>query len=244
MRHVTILIAAVFLVALCTNAMADTLELANGTLVEGRYVTSSETYFIFESGGEIKAFPVNEVAALYLSTGVEKALSAPPAPDPTAVTVPAGTPLMITVSETVDSRRHRSGHRFRGQLLGDIVVQGRTIVRSGSYVFGQVTESSQAGRLVGRSEMSIAFTGIMIDGQIFPITTTGLRAQSAVGSGAQTVGRTARGAAIGGLIGGRSGVGTGARVGAGVAILTSGESINIPAGTLVETTLAAPLTVQ
>ena len=244
MRYIFSLLMVVFLAIIAATALADTLELFDGTLIEGRYVTSSDRYFIFETGGEINAFPVADVVALYLSAGVEKALAEPPVPQPTAITVPAGTPLMISMSETVDSSRHRSGHRFRGQLMGNIVVQGRTVARSGSYVFGQVVESRQAGRVAGRSEMAIEFTGIMIDGQIFPSTTTGLRAQNEVGSGAQTVGRTARAAAVGGLIGGSSGARTGARASAGVSIVTRGASINIPRGTLIETTLAAPLSIM
>ena len=35
---------------------------------------------------------------------------------------------------------------------------------------------------------------------------------------------------------------TGAKVGAGVSVLTRGQSINIPAGTLLDFTLAAPFT--
>ena len=57
----------------------------------------------------------------------------------------------------------------------------------------------------------------------------------------RTVGRTARAAAIGGLVGGSSGARTGAKVGVGASILTSGSSINVPAGTIVETELAGPL---
>jgi hypothetical protein len=49
---------------------------------------------------------------------------------------------------------------------------------------------------------------------------------------------------LGGLIDGKSGARTGAKVGAGVSILTSGERINVPRGTLLETTLRAPLVIQ
>lgn len=122
-------------------------------------------------------------------------------------------------------------------------MQGTTVVRHGSYVFGQITDDRQSGRLAGRSELQVEFTDIMINGQIFPFATTGLEA-TGDSTVAQTAGQTARGAAIGALIGGRSGARTGARVGAGVAIVTRGASVNIPRGTLVETTLAEPLTVQ
>ena len=242
MRYLTIFLAAVLALAFTSPLPADTLVLVDGTLLEGRYVTSNQDYFIFEAGGSISVHPVDKVAALLRSEGLEE-LAQEEAPEPEILTVPAGTRLMITLSETIDSNRHRAGHRFRGQLEGDLVVEGTTVASRGSYVFGQIDEARQARRVAGRSELSIQFTDIMIDGQIFPITTTGLQAQTG-GEAARTVGRTARAAAIGGLIGGSSGARTGAAVGAGASILTSGASINIPVGTLVETTLAAPLTLQ
>jgi hypothetical protein len=58
----------------------------------------------------------------------------------------------------------------------------------------------------------------------------------------KTVGTTARAAAVGGLIDGKSGARTGAKVGVGVSVLTSGNQINIPAGTMLEISLAAPFT--
>ena len=84
------------------------------------------------------------------------------------------------------------------------------------------------------------FTDIMIDDQLYPVSTDGLVARTG-GEGGRTVGRTARSAAIGGLIGGSSGARTGAKVGAGASLLTSGQSLNIPAGTLLETALRVPL---
>ena len=89
----------------------------------------------------------------------------------------------------------------------------------------------------------MAFTDIMLDDQLFPIATEGLAAQTE-GQGGKTVGRTARSAAIGGLIGGSSGAKTGAKVGLGASLLTSGDSINIPAGTLLETALRVALNID
>jgi len=243
MRSVMVILTALMFSIFHGIVKADTLELADGTLLEGRYVTSNESYFIFDAGGEIKAIPVGEVVALYMSAGVEAALSAQEATEPDIVTVPEGTRMLVTLSETIDSSRHGAGHRFRGQLEGDLVVDGNRIARHGSYVFGQITAATQARRVAGRSELQAEFTDIMIDGQIFPISTTGLEAQGS-GTGAQSLGRTARGAAIGGLIGGRSGARTGAAVGAGAAIVSRGASVNIPRGTLVEATLTAPLILQ
>ena len=88
--------------------------------------------------------------------------------------------------------------------------------------------------------MSMEFTDIMIDEQLFPLATEGLAAQTG-GEGGKTVGRTARSAALGGLINGSSGAKTGAKVGLGASILTSGQSINVTSGTLLETRLRTPL---
>ena len=82
----------------------------------------------------------------------------------------------------------------------------------------------------------------MINDQLFEIATEGMQAQTKNEAG-RTVGRTARAAAIGGLISGRSGARTGAAVGAGASLLTSGQSINVPAGTILETRLRVPVTV-
>ena len=55
------------------------------------------------------------------------------------------------------------------------------------------------------------------------------------------MGLAARGALIGGAISGSSGAKIGAKVGAGVALLTSGEHVCIPRGTLLEINLVDPL---
>jgi hypothetical protein len=83
----------------------------------------------------------------------------------------------------------------------------------------------------------------MIDDQLYPIATTALSARTQ-GEGGRTLGRTARAAAIGGLIDGSKGARTGAKVGAGVSILTGGSSINVPRGTLIDTTLRTPLVIN
>ena len=119
-------------------------------------------------------------------------------------------------------------------------MNGTTVVPRGTILHGRIVQARQGGRAVGSSDMTIEFTDIMIDDQLFEINTTGLQAKTSNEAG-RTVGRTARAAAIGGLISGSSGARTGAKVGAGASILTSGASINVPAGTIVETTLGAPL---
>ncbi len=236
----TVLIGAI---ATCAAGLlfADTIELADGSLLEGSFVGSSNGIIMFDTGDGIEAFPQSEVVGVFFSSGVDTAEKLMQANSAGQVTIPAGTRLVIRTSDTIDSNQHSAGHRFRGQLEGALVVDGVTVAPSGTVVHGRIAQAQQARRATGSSELTVEFTDIMIDDQLFPISTGDLSAQTG-GEGRRTVGRTARAAAVGGLIGGSSGARTGARVGVGASILTGGASVNIPRGTILETTLAAALT--
>ena len=150
---------------LCNGALADTLELADGTLLEGDFVGSSNGIIMFNTGAGIEAFPESEVVGIFMSSGVETrqqemeemvpppqpqpAAAPPPPPKPKTVTVPAGTRLVIRTSDTVDSRRHSAGHRFRGQLESAISVDGNRVLPRGTFVHGRVTQASSGGRAIG-----------------------------------------------------------------------------------------------
>jgi len=218
--------------------LADSIELSDGSVLEGDFVGSSNGIIMFNTGEGIEAYQENEVVGVYFSSGVASAeVQAQP------VTVPAGARLVIRTIETVDTRQHSAGHRFRGQLEGAIVVNGVTVAPSGTFLHGVISAASQSGRVAGSSQLTMEFTDIMIDDQLFPIATNALSAQTG-GEAGRTIARSARAAAVGGLIDGSKGARTGAKIGAGVSILTSGASINVPRGTLLETTLRAPLVIQ
>ncbi len=243
MKKFFTLISAAVAVLAASTLLADTLELADGELLEGSFIGSSNGVIMFDTGGGIEAFQESEVVGVFFSSGVATAESLVDDSQPSRITVPAGTRLVIRTTETIDSSQHSAGHRFRGQLEGALVVDGVTAAARGTWLHGRISQASQSGRAVGSSELAVEFTDIMIDEQLLPISTGTLAAQTGSEAG-RTVGRTARAAALGGLIGGSSGARTGAKVGVGASILTSGSSINIPRGTIVETSLTAPLTIN
>ena len=243
LRKLTFALAAVFASVLVLPLMADTLELADGSILEGDFVGSSNGVIMFNTGDGIEAFPEDQVAGMYFSSGAQNAVAQAAAPQRPITTVPVGTRLVIRTVEDVNSRQHKVGHRFRGQLENAIAVDGVTVAPRGTFVHGVVASSSQAGNLAGSSSLSMEFTDLMINDDLYPIATTALQSQTAPEAG-RTLGRTARAAALGGLIDGKSGARTGMKVGAGVSLLTSGSSINVPRGTLLETTLRTPLVIQ
>ena len=63
-----ILSLSVFILILAANPeVADTLELADGTILEGDFVGSSNGIIMFKTGADLEAYPEDKVAALYLS---------------------------------------------------------------------------------------------------------------------------------------------------------------------------------
>jgi hypothetical protein len=57
-----------------------------------------------------------------------------------SVTVPAGTHLMVRMTDTVNSRAHGEGHKFTAKLEGDLVVNGTVVAPRGSKVYGQLSK--------------------------------------------------------------------------------------------------------
>jgi hypothetical protein len=233
----------------CSTVWADTLELVNGKKIEGTFVGRTNGKIKFEVDGITTTYDEKDVKNIAFGSSQKKpqtqteAASAGKSSAPTrSVTVPKGTRLMVRTKQPLDSSRHKAGHKFTAMLEADLVVDGTVVARRGSNVYGELKGAKQARRLVGRSQLTITFTGLMINNQIRPIRTGEIQAVAESGSGKNTVGKAARGAAIGGLIDGSDGARTGAKVGLGVAIVTRGSKINIPANTLLEVPLAESFT--
>ena len=161
--------------------------------------------------------------------------------EPKAVTVPAGTRIMVETIDVLDSSRQKAGHRFRAKLAGDMVADGKVVAQGGSILYGVLAEAKKSRRAVGKASLMLTFTDITINGQLVPIQTSAIQAVTDA-TAKKSASQVGRAAVIGGLADGKSGARTGAKVGAGAAILTGGSQVKIPANTLLEFNLAAPLT--
>ncbi len=138
-------------------AIADTLELADGTVLEGDLVGHSNNIIMFDTGDGIEAYTESQVVGIFLSAGVETREAIEVA---SAVTVPAGTRMVIRMTEAIDTRKHKTGHRFRGQLEGALVIGGVTAVPNGAFVYGQIEEAKKSRRMAGKAELMIIFTDV------------------------------------------------------------------------------------
>jgi hypothetical protein len=160
------------------------------------------------------------------------------------VTVPEGTRLLIRMTDSVDSGRSRVGAIFTAELQTNLQVGADVVAPAGTVVHGRVANVGGAGRAAGRSDLQLELTDIVINGTAFPIVSSdySVRGGSAA---AETGGRLLRGVGLGAAIGAFSGeAGRGAGIGATAAaagsVMTRGQQINIPRGTILEFRLQQP----
>lgn len=248
MKRTFMAIVPLLISSLAFPAMADILELKSGELLKGSFAGGTQSSVRFQVGNDLKVFPVSDIMAITF-TGNQTAASAPqpvqpppqaaPAPTPAVAAVaenlviPAGSPFMIRTRSVLDSGRLGKGNKFTAALEADLVADGVVIAERGNTVYGRVVDVKKAGRVAGTAHIAIELTGIMIDNQIEPIATNvlTLTTESTQGSTAK---KTVGAAALGGLISGSSGAKTGAKVGLGASILTPGNQVQVPAGTLLD----------
>ena len=176
--------------------------------------------------------------------------TAPATAAPRNVTIPAGTEITVRMIDGVDSSVNQIGETFRASLDEPIIVNGQTIAPRGGDVTAKLTEVAQAGRVSGRSELSLVLLDVTINGQRHEVT-TGEVYEAGSSRGKQTATRVGVGAVIGATIGAIAGGGKGAAqgaaagAGAGTAIqvLTRGEEVQIPPEARLVFTLAYPLNI-
>jgi len=193
----------------------------------------------------------SNVPARVPSKRVTPTVAEPKPQTPSTVTVAAGTAISATLQNTVTTDKAHVGDPVELVTAEAVSVNGSVVVPVGSTVRGTVTQVKAAGRVKGGAEITIRFTEIVLpSGKTIPVTCESLRvAQKGDGkeTAAEIGGASALGGVLGGVFGGKNdvlkGAAIGAAVGTGVAVVTKGEQITLPAGKSVKVRLAAPAVV-
>jgi hypothetical protein len=229
-------------------ASADVLELKNGQVLTGKYVGGTAGTIRFETGGGTQVIETAQATALTFTGGGATATvpttapasaPAPAAAAPSAVSVPAGTKLLVRMVDGASSKDSQ-GKRFTTTLETDLVAGGVMVAKAGTKVYGRVEGAQKAGRYAGQSSLDLRLTELAVGASLVPIM-TGPYAQA----GAKSIGKTARGAAGGAAIGAIAGdAGKGAAIGAVASGLKKGEAVTVTPGTLLEFQLQQPVSVS
>jgi hypothetical protein len=169
------------------------------------------------------------------------------------VTIPAGTTLRLRVDGAFGSDISRIEDPVGATLVRDVVVDGYTVLPSGSVASGYVADAARPGKVKGRGRVAVRFTRITPagDDDRYPMRTRSwvAVAPATKKKDALTIGLPAAGgAAIGALIDGKKGAGIGALAGGGagtaVVLTTRGKNVRVNRGATLAVRLSEPLTVR
>jgi hypothetical protein len=262
---------AVIGAALAGAAAADTLELKDGRVLQGKFLGGTQAILRFQVDGDVQTFSTNDIVALTFTRGSSQPhqMSAPPSPaapapapappapttsqsnyDSNSVTLPAGQSLLVRMIDGVDSSKNHVGDIFHASLETDLNVNGQLVARKGTDVYGRLATAEAAGKFAGKSELQLELTRIIIDGHDYPLVSNDYNVQGK-GRGGDTAKKVGGGAVLGAIIGGIAGGGKGAAIGAaagggagaGVQIITHGPQVKVPSEALLEFRLQQPVAI-
>lgn len=163
-------------------------------------------------------------------------------------TVPAGTDVIVTLSQTVSSKNAQVGDKVDGSVAENVVVNGRTLIPKGAKADLSVVTVEASGRLSGVAKLWLKIDSLEVSGRTYTVnsevsgqdgTSHNKRNVIAIGGGA------AAGAIIGGIAGGGKGAAIGTAIGAGAgtagAAATGKKDVNYPAETQLRFALKSAL---
>lgn len=249
----TALLGFLSFLALAVLASADTLELKDRRVINGKYMGGTQDHVRFVVNGKIELYPVDQIVAITFGSEAAAVDAVKPASaegSAQRVTVPAGTRILVRMIDSVDSEKNKVGDRFRASLEQDLSVGDTLVAPRGTDVYGRLAEAKEAGHIGGKSELRLELTDILINQQLQPIMSADYEV-AGKSRGKQSAERIGGGAALGAVIGAIAGGGKGAAIGAGVGagagtavqVLTKGQQVRVPSETMLEFRIEQPFSV-
>jgi serine/threonine-protein kinase len=165
-------------------------------------------------------------------------------------TIPAGTPVAVRMIDGIDPQRDHQGQEFHASFDSPVVVGDRVAIPKGADALVEMVDASTAGRLNGRSSLTVKLVQVSVLGHKYPVSSNSYVEQgpSRGRRGAEVIGGAAAvGSAIGGFFGHKkkknAAVGAAAGTGAdtGVQELTDAQEVNIASETVIRFVLDRPL---
>jgi hypothetical protein len=172
------------------------------------------------------------------------ASSDPPLRGRGEVSVPDGTEIQVRLDESVSSRTARPEDRVAATVATSVSEGGRLAIPAGTEVGGIVQDVEKGHRPSKGGRLELSFDSLVMDGQRVAMRSRVVRVEE---SGLDK-GKAGLGALIGGVVGavidGKKGALIGALVGGtGAVVASSGDDVELPAGTVLTLRLERPLAV-
>ncbi len=165
--------------------------------------------------------------------------------------LPTGTVLSIRTTDALSTNKSQANQEFEASLAKPLLFGNEVVAPVGSPVKGVIIKSESAGRIKGEGGLTLQLTSVTVKGGSYRMASN-VVTQEAKGRGKRTAAMAGGGGGAGALIGGLAGGGKGAAIGAvtGAAAGTAGATMTgnrdvvIPAETVLNFKLTAPLTIS
>ena len=158
-----------------------------------------------------------------------------PGPRRETLVIPGGTEMRVVLETGLSSETSQDGERVVARVERATAQDGRVVLPGGTVLRGRVVRAQSAGRVRGRSNLTVDFDRIVVRGQEHPLQATSITVDGPDDTKrdvAVIAGSTAAGAVIGEIMnkGAKKGAVVGAATGAGAVLVTKGAPIEMPAG--------------
>jgi hypothetical protein len=174
--------------------------------------------------------------------------------------VPKGTVIPVELMNRLSTKTVKEGDFVSARTTFPVSIDNQTVIPVGTTVQGRIQQAARPGRVSGKASLTLSFqTMILPNGVKLPIYASlggsdeGTREGEATIRGDSTKGRDAgsvakagaTGGVLGGVLGGGKGAAIGGGVGAGAALagvlLSRGEDLDLPKGTVIEIVFDEPV---
>lgn len=246
-----LLYVGVGLLTVFTAFAADTVVLKDGRAISGTYLGGSAREVRVETASKIESLNVADIESIRFGGPQRTSEVTAPAAAPGAVTLPAGTKLVVRMIDSVDSERNSVGQTFAASLDEPVLIDGEPVIPRGADVVIKLVDDKQSGKLTGRTTLTLDLMSVKVNGRMVDVNTQTVTEESS-SRGARTAKMAGGAAALGGLIGAVAGggkgaaigLGAGAAAGVGAEILTKGQRVHIPSETRLSFVVENPVRVK
>ena len=249
-------IVAVLVVLAGASLDADRVRLRSGQVVQGMFIGGdSKTVRLLLDSGRVSEIRLEDTVAVEFDVRKPPPPPPPPAPKPaaparTVVTVPAGTPINVRLTQSIDVDTSQAGQTFKAAVDDPIMLDGVVVIPRGASAVLQAAKVQQSGTMKGSDKITLKLNAISYGGMTYEVTASQVEMKGS-GEGKKTGRKVGGGAGLGALVGGLAGGGEGAAIGAAVgaaggAIAASAgeEHLKLAAETRLQFQLAAAVKVS
>jgi hypothetical protein len=177
------------------------------------------------------------------------------APAETFHTIPAGTTLAVRTDQIIDSKYANPGQTYSGVVARAVLdTEGRVAIPRGSGATLVIRDARAQGKIEGQSGLAIDVAAVRVEGRQYRLETSDFveRGREGLGRNRRTAEFTGGGGLLGTILGAVAGGGKGAAIGAlsgaaaGAATqgVTRGKGARIPAETVLNFQLEAPIRIR